>query len=654
MKRPRGTDGSLLHSLPWSVAALAVSFAPHIPFVPVWITIIMFASAAWRYAIERRRANLPHPVMRAILALACFLGVFFTYDTISGVGPGSALLAVMAAMKFLETRRRRDQFVLLFIAIFLTMSALLREQYLWSLPFLIASLLLILTAWLRMSADDSAGIRQSAATGSRLLLYAAPVAIAMWIFFPRIATPFWSVPIDTGSAISGLDDRMSPGDISSMSLSNAVAFRVYFDDEPPPQKDLYWRGLVLSDFSGRTWSARDWDNGIGDPPDEQLAVYGEPYYYQVTMEPTRQQWLFALDMPYHWELNNSFMGRQQQLVSEHPVDQRIAYEVVSFPQYRADVDLRPMWRTRYESLPSGSNPRTVALAEEMYSQSENELAYIRSVLRKFSEESFFYTLKPPALGRNPVDQFLFDTRQGFCEHYASAFAVMMRAAGIPSRVVLGYQGGEINPRGDYMIVRQADAHAWTEVWLEGLGWRRFDPTAAVAPERVDSGRAGAMFDGLGEAWGMSAPSEFVYDLSLTWDSINAKWNEWVLGYGPENQERFMEWLGMDDPNWRKMMFTLIGLVAAIVFLLSLLMIWRNLPPRRDAASRLYRRFVRRTGLEPKTGETPEAFATRAANDGGLDANAVAAVTSAYLAVRYGPADDEGLAALESAVSAVRR
>ncbi|MDJ0758097.1 MAG: DUF3488 and transglutaminase-like domain-containing protein [Woeseiaceae bacterium] len=652
MAKPRGTDGALLHSLPLTTVAVALSFAPHTPFVPIWITAILLGSSLWRYSVERRRGNLPHPVVRAILALLCFLGVFFTYDTISGVGPGSALLAVMAAMKFLETRRRRDQFVLLFIAIFLTMSALLREQYLWSLPFLVVSLMVTLTAWLQMSADSTAGIRQSAATGSRMLLYAAPVAIAMWIFFPRIATPFWSVPIDTGSAISGLDDQMSPGDISSLSLSNAVAFRVYFKTDPPPQKDLYWRGLILTEFSSRTWSVSDSGTGIGDPPEKQLDVYGEPYYYQVTLEPTRLQWLFALDMPYDWKMNNSFMGHQQQLLSEHPVDQRIRYDVVSFPEYRAGVDIKPRWRARYEHLPPDSNPRTVALAKEMRAAADNDLAFIRNILQMFSEESYFYTLQPPALGRDPVDQFLFDTRQGFCEHYASAFAVMMRAAGIPSRVVLGYQGGEMN--GDYMIVRQADAHAWTEVWLEGLGWRRFDPTAAVAPERVDAGRAGAVFEGIGEAWGMSAPSEFVYNLSLTWDSINAKWNELVLGYGPENQERFMEWLGMDNPDWRKMMFTLIGLVAGFVFLISMLMFYRNLPPRPDPAARLYRRFVKRTGLELQTGETPDAFAARAASGSKLCEADIVAVTRAYLAARYDPTNENSLVALQNAVSAARR
>ena len=257
MVKPRGTDGSLLPSLPWTIAALALSVAPHLPYLPIWVTAAFFGCSAWRYVIERRRRALPSIWLRAGLALACFLGVFATYSTISGVGPGSALLAVMASLKLLETRQRRDQFVLLFISIFLVMSSLLREQYLWSLPYLLIGVLVIMTAWLRMSSTPSESARQSFATGGRLLLYAAPVAVAMWIFFPRIAVPFWAVPMDTGTGTSGISDSMSPGEISSLSMSNAVAFRVRFDDAVPAPRDLYWRGLVLAVFNGRTWTQSD-------------------------------------------------------------------------------------------------------------------------------------------------------------------------------------------------------------------------------------------------------------------------------------------------------------------------------------------------------------------------------------------------------------
>ena len=651
MARARGTDGSLLASLPWTLLALGFALLPHVAYLPVWISAALLACAVWRYSIEVRRKPVPPTLLRAGLALSAFLGVLFTYNTVSGVGPGSALLAIMAALKLLETRQRRDQFVLLFIAIFLVMSSLLREQYLWSLPYLVAAVVLIMTAWLRTSADDAEPVRRSVATSSRLVMYAAPLALAMWIFFPRIATPFWAVPIDTGTAVTGLSDTISPGDISALSKSDAVAFRVTFDDKVPEPKDRYWRGLVLHRFDGRAWS------GLSEPMVSSGALRsietsGEPVHYEVTMEATRQHWVFALDIPFHWDLESTFLGPQHQLARVQPIDQRIAYEVVSYPDYRIETDIDPRRLQWNLELPEGRNPRTAQLAREMRAAAASDRDFIRSVLSKFNQEEYHYTLEPPPLGSNPVDRFLFETRRGFCEHYASAFAVMMRAAGIPARIVLGYQGGELNPMADYMIVRQADAHAWTEVWLPNAGWRRVDPTAAVAPERVDAGRAGAMFDGSAAAWGLGTPSMLLHNIVLAWDVANAKWNEWILGYGPENQERFMNWLGMDDPDWRQMLLTLVALVTGITMLISFLLILRYRPPPKDRAAILYGEFVRKSGLQPQTGESPRVFAVRVQRDGALPAAVVQSITDTYLDVRYGPPDPALLQRLESNVAAL--
>jgi len=546
MTKPRGTNGSLLASLPWTLFALAFSLAPHVVFLPFWITGAYFICAGWRFVIEKRRRPLPSAWFRAFLALLCFLGVLATYSTISGVGPGSALLAVMAALKLLETRQRRDQFVLLFIAIFLVMSSLLREQYLWSLPYLLIGIFLIMTAWLRISTVATEPVRRSFATGGRLIMYAAPLAVAMWIFFPRIATPFWAVPIDTGAATSGLSDTMSPGDISTLSLSDAVAFRVTFPGTVPAPRDRYWRGLVLTSFNGRTWTGND--PLRGPRARDQVTGNGETVSYQITLEATRQPWVFALDIPWSWNMPRTFMGPQQQLTRFEPIDQRVVYDGESYLDYRSDVTLPEYARKRYARVPDGSNEKTRDLAREMRADAGSDAAFVEAVLNKFHEEEFFYTLEPPPLGSDPVDRFLFESRRGFCEHYASAFAVMMRSAGIPARIVLGYQGGETNPMGGHMIVRQSDAHAWNEVWFEDYGWRRVDPTAAVAPDRIEIGRAGSMMGGAASAWGLSAPSALLHQLTLTWDAMNAKWNEWILGYGPENQDKFMEWLGMDDPD----------------------------------------------------------------------------------------------------------
>lgn len=650
MSRRTGTDGSLLPSLPWTLAALAFSILPHLQFLPVWASSAFFVCAAWRWQTERRRWRLPPAWLRIALSLMFFVGVLASYKTISGVGPGSALLTVMAALKLLETKRRRDQFVLLFISIFLIMSCLLREQYLWSLPYLFAGVALTITAWLRMSMGSNIRVLESFGTGFRLIAYAAPLTIAMWIFFPRIATPFWAVPIDTSTTASGLSDNMSPGDISSLSASNAVAFRVKFDDAAPPTHELYWRGLVLYRFNGRTWSSDRREPAPGSGAERQIEYLGEPVRYQVTLEPHRQHYVFALDIPYDWDIDNTYMLRDQKLERVPPINQRIAYTAVSYPRFRLNSDQAQFFLRWYLGLPKNSNRRTVELARQMRDAAADDEAFIADVLEKFHNEEFYYTLEPPLLGSNPVDRFLFDTRRGFCEHYASAFAVMMRAVGIPSRVVLGYQGGEMNPMGDYMIVRQADAHAWTEVWLPGRGWYRVDPTAAVAPERIESGRSGAMFDGIAETWGLSAPAQWVYRLTLAWDVINARWNAWILGYGPQNQNRFMQWLGMDDPDWQKMMLTLVAIVVVLLGVISLLLLLRYRPPPKDAAAILYRKFTQKAGLQPSRGETPLSYASRLGRERGVLAADAESITACYLAARYGPPDLVAVNRLKCAVA----
>lgn len=643
MMRGRATDGSLMTSLPWTLAALVLAVAPHVPYLPPWITAVFLACAALRWQTERKRLRLPPAWLRILLPLGCFVGVFATYDTISGVGPGSALLAVMAALKLLETRHSRDQFVLLFISIFLVMASLLREQYVWSLPYLAAALFLIMTGWLRMSSANSEPAARSFGTAGRLLLYAAPLCLAMWIFFPRIATPFWSVPIDASAGVTGLSDEMSPGDVSSLSASDAVAFRVKFEGDVPEHSRLYWRGLVLYRFNGRTWSGSDASPYGGDAWD-RIEVYGDPVRYEITMEPTRQQWIYALDIPYGWSLEKTYMGHQQQLARTHPVDQRISWSGVSYPQYRIESEAG-FRLAAYTRVPASRNPRTVETARELRRAAGDEDAFIDAVLRTFNEENFFYTLEPPPLGRDPVDEFLFETRRGFCEHYASAFALMMRAAGIPARIVLGYQGGELNPLGDYLIVRQSDAHAWVEVWLDGRGWLRFDPTAAVAPERIESGMSAARRAGIGARWGFEAPSELLHRLVLTWDAFNARWNDWVLGYGPENQHRFMRWLGMERPTLEKMLLALIAAGAALTWIFSLLLLRRYRPPRKDPAARLFAKFVRRTGLPPAVGESPGEYARRLESTG----LAPRTVVDRYLEARYGPPDARHLDALRRAV-----
>ena len=309
-----------------------------------------------------------------------------------------------------------------------------------------------------------------------------------------------------------------------------------------------------------------------------------------------------------------------------------------------------MFQNWYRTLPDGGNPRTRELAHNMREAAGSNRAFIESILEMLNREEFYYTLEPPPLGSNPVDRFLFDTRRGFCEHYASAFSVLMRSVGIPTRVVLGYQGGEVNPLGGHLIVRQSDAHAWTEVWLEGMGWYRVDPTAAVAPERVELSASEIALEGVGGTWGIT--SRLLHQATMAWDALNAKWNEWILGYGPDTQDSFMKWLGMNDPTWRKMMLTLIVLVVGLVMLISLFMMYRYRPPKKDEATLLYRKFVKKTGLELHTGETAQVFAHRIRDQGSVPESTVAAVTDAYLEARYGTGGEEAQTRLREVVAAM--
>jgi transglutaminase-like putative cysteine protease len=368
------------------------------------------------------------------------------------------------------------------------------------------------------------------------------------------------------------------------------------------------------------------------------------------MEPTQRQWVFALDIPYQWTLERTYMTSQQQIASEKPIDQRIAYHAVSYLRYQLGSGTFGDPRAWYTALPAGSNPRTTELARRMRLAAASDRAFIENVLAMFHEQEYFYTLEPPPLGSHPVDRFLFDTRRGFCEHYASAFAVIMRAAGLPSRIVLGYQGGEINPVGQYMIVRQSDAHAWTEVWLPDSGWLRVDPTASVAPERIESGMSAARFAEAGASWGLTAPSELLHQLKLGWDALNAQWNEWILGYGPENQTRFMQWLGMQEPNWHKMITALLVSVISLLVLISFLLLSRYRPPPKDAAALLYRRFTRKTGIAPELGESPQAYVRRLAGANVAQLPEMDGVTRCYLAARYGPPNPRTVAALRVAVN----
>lgn len=619
----------------WTIAALAAAILPHAANLSPWIVALAFAVAAWRLLAERRGWGLPGRWLRAAIAVLAALGVALSYRSLTGLDAGTALLVTMAVLKLTETRSARDQVLLVFIGWFLCLAAFLRAQDLATVAQVMPAAWLLSAALLVVSRSGTGGppARPFRTTGL-MLLKAVPLALVLFAFFPRIEGHFWGAP-SSEKAVSGLDDTMAPGDLSELSQDDTVAFRAYFHGPPPAPRDRYWRGPVLSDFDGYTWSAAA--SRLLRPPVEFI---GTPLEYRVTLEPHRRRWLFALDMVESWPADMARQDWDYELYARFPVNAVIAYDARSYLRYRAGTTLTKALRNLTTRLPPQRNPRTVALARRMRAAAADDRAYIAAVLLKFREEDYYYTLEPPRLERDSVDDFLFNTRRGFCGHFASAFTTLMRAAGIPARVVTGYQGGDFNTLGGYLIVRQSNAHAWSEVWLEGAGWTRVDPTAAVAPERIERGLEAALPENEPVPGRVLRDSEWLWNARLAWDLVNSRWNDWVVKFDRERQEDMLERLGVPEADWRDLAIAL-GVGLALAFLtLAAWLAWEFRPPRRDAAARAYARFerrLRRRGVERATHEGPRAFLGRiAARRPDLEPLA-REITELYLRLRYGPA-----------------
>jgi transglutaminase-like putative cysteine protease len=649
----------------WTAAIVIGTSLPHWATLAAWMPIVLLTAIAWRFGIGLYRWPTPPRTVRLLLALAAFIGVLMQYRTLNGVEAGSALLVVMVAMKFLESRNQRDQLALIMISYFLMFATLLTERGPLMVVYVVVLVWLTTVALIQIGRrGEFLPYRTTAALSGRLLTFALPVTIALFILFPRLPGPLWAIPGSTSSGASGLNDTMSPGDITSLGLSDEIAFRVEFDGQPPRASDLYWRGPSLMNFNGRTWSMLQ-GTRRGERVADTIDYRGEPTSYRVMLEPNDRNWAFALDMPRQWSGDNSLrMGSDYQLGTFFGGTRarRLDYRVTSYVDYSAREPLTEREREAFSALPAGSSPRARALAESWLTDAPGGAVIVERAMAYLRSQPFQYTLTPPALGAQPVDEFLFETREGFCEHYASALTVLLRAAGLPARVVMGYQGGELNPIGGYYIVRQSDAHAWTEVWLEGEGWLRVDGVAAVAPERValgfdrsGSGGAAAVTAALRASW--------VRKVSLLWDAVETRWRAWVIGYGPDFQRALLASLGFDNLRRAQRSAVLIGLAVAttVVLLLGLsaYLSWRQ--RRRaavDAAALCFAAFVRqlrRLHVPARApSEGPRAYAERAAASMPHAATRIRAVVDLYLRARYEPdTDGAALAALTAEVAAFR-
>jgi len=632
--------------LTWLAALVLLAQLPLALYVPLWIAAAGAGLVAARLALPAER--LPSPQLRRwllpLLALVVAIGIRMRFGYFLARDPCVAFLYVLVGIKYLETRNARDGGLLVCLALFLLLTQFFYTQTIGAaLATLPAVLVLGGTLTALREAPTNVEWRPAIVQTARMIVQGIPIAALLFVLFPRLAGPLWGLPADA-LARTGLSDRMAPGSIGALSLSDEVAFRVDFDGGlAPPPAQRYWRGPVLSRFDGETWTllprAR---SGVPVRTDSRTVTY------TVTLEPHGRLWLFALEQPASLPRRPvdapaatggddtlALLTSDHQLLSRAPLLQAVRYTerstlVGTFPGV-GEADRRDNLQ-----LPRDRNPRAIAFARELRGQVDSDRAYIAAVLDRFRNEPFVYTLTPAPLGRDPVDGFLFDTRRGFCEHYAGAFVVLLRAAGIPARVVTGYQGGEINPDGGYLIVRQSDAHAWSEALLDGR-WQRFDPTAAVAPSRVERGLGAAL--PLGEQIPYMAQLDMTWlkQLRLHWDAINYQWQRGVVGFNLDRQRDLLRDLRLDNARpWQ-----IVALAAGAILLwgIFLLGIARMKLLRVDPVLALWAQACRRLalgGLRRNPEEGPLAYAQRAARRWPQWRALFERIGESYALLRYGP------------------
>ena len=639
------------NALVWCVITLFALVIPHLGRIPIWILAVYVYAAFWRTMVYRGHWSFPGRWVKAALILTSLVSLYFSFGTFIGLEPTVALLLTAFALKLIELAQRKDAYVLLFLGYFVCVTEFLFSQDILIVLYSIFTVTLITTALLALHRPeqhkfDPATIRPAAV----MLLQAFPLMLVLFFLFPRIG-PLWTVPLKSQVAKTGVSDFMRPGDISKLSQSSEVAFRVQFEGDIPSISDLYWRGLVFSKLDEGTWRSLEYyEVPVAERRQKPPSLIGEAVKYTIIMEPTQQSWLYSLryGKPTQPKVMNTGDFR---LYSPVVLEDEYHYTVSSWP----DAVLEPLlseWRLKTELvLPPGRNPDTRALAKRMRFSSQSNRSYIDAVLQKFNTEEYIYTLQPPTLGQDAMDDFMFRTRRGFCEHYAYAFVVMMRAAGVPARIVAGYQGGEVNPVNRTIIVHQFDAHAWAEVWLEGAGWVRVDPTAAVAPERIEWGLERAMADE-GSFLSSSPLSPLRYrsviwlnNIRLRYDALTWQWQSWVVGFNSETQYDLLQnYLG--EISGRKFAIILLGSWAIVLLPVGLFLLVRRKVKTISPLDKHYLAFctkLEKLGVPRKTGEAPGDYAARAGRALPAMAAEITRINSMYsrLAYEFNRTEHEG-------------
>jgi transglutaminase-like putative cysteine protease len=616
------------NSLLWMLAAQVAVIAPHLQHLPLWVLLAWAITVLWRVQIYRGVWSYPGIIVKTVLIVVCMGGLISQYGRFFGLEPMLGLLVTAFVLKLLEMQKKRDALIVIYLGYFVAATVFLLFTTVVTTLYVFFTLILLTTALIGLNQNQGVFYPwRSAGLATKLLLQSIPMMMVLFLVIPRIGS-LWAVPQPQQGARTGVSSTMSPGDFSHLAQDDTVAFRVTFYGEVPPPGKRYWRGLTLSSFDGRQWEFSDFSRYQGDDDDgrrrqavedwrERVEPLGEALEYDIIMEPHYQYWYYVLPMPDPTRQTMTFT-RDFSLVSRRPVNKRYQYSQRSYLDYRWDLaGLDERTLNRELRLPPNSNPRSVAQAAQWRSEADSDRAYIDRVLSFFNQQ-FTYTLEPPLLGEHSADEFLWQTQRGFCEHFASAFVIMMRAAGIPARVVVGYQGGEFNPVKNFLAVRNSDAHAWSEVWLDGDGWIRVDPTGAVAPERIEYGLRQALSadeaEQITSAFTLSGYSRvpLLNRLRYRLEAMEYNWHRLVLGYDQDRQSTLLRNL-LGEVTPLRFALLLLGSGVLLFGLVGLFLFVSGLKRVSDPGERAFRQFLRRLkakGFEPEVGEGPRSLADR--------------------------------------------
>ena len=613
----------------WLFAAAIVALIPLVQHIPTWLTAAAATGMAWRAWLIWRNGRLPPRWLLFLLVVAGCVAVAWSYRSFFGRNPGLALLVIFLALKLLELRNVRDGITVILLACFLLMSGFFFNQSIAAASLTVAALVVVIAALISLQPGPRQSVRRALQQSALLLAQALPFMLVLFLLFPRVQGPLWGLPQDAFGASSGLSESMAPGSISQVAQSDAIAFRVRFSGDTPPPQQQYWRALTLGHYDGINWSYRPTPERAELP----YTASGTSIDYEITLEPHNQRWLFALEKPGSLPPDSS-VNSDGLILANLPVRSRLRYPMQAYPDFRPPAEESQRTLAAALRLPPEVNPRTRALAQQWRSQSASDADILQAANDFFRNQLLAYTLSPPLMRENAVDAFLFEHKRGFCEHFASAYAFALRAAGVPARVIGGYQGGEVNPVDGYFTVRQFDAHVWVEAWIKDKGWVRVDPTADSAPRRIEGGLRTAVTSEEAPLL-MRENYAWLRELRYRLDAVSNAWNQAVLGFNPQRQREVLSKLGMPDPDWKKMAAWLAGLCGLLI--LGLVLNAMRERSRIDPATRLWQVFLRklaRKNVRPPTWLGPDMLAQQAAAQLPQHAAAIQDIAQAYIALRY--------------------